>query len=269
MQFFAMFSTASAVQASPWKVGGLCPSSHHEVHVVIHGRGQRRHGPRAPLGSAHFHAVPRAWPRRPPSRSSQRGHEPRDALDHRLQLAHLPACALRVIGAFHHGQHERDGRAACNLVGHIGPGNRCGALRLRAADRGCAERRDTIFDSSLASTATSLPRGSSKSPLWPERSTVDLLGVANLAMAVQRHHEEHRQQHRAPVPATHGFTSLGVAHASTATSRRHNRALAQERRCRAHRHSPWRRTPSATRRTPSTVSAFGYRTRAIAPTPHF
>ena len=86
MQFFAMFSTASAVLGAP-----------HLALLHVHGAG------------IHLRDL------------QQRGHEPRDALDHRFQLAHGAFALAGIVGALHHGQHEGDGRERrANLVGHVG-----------------------------------------------------------------------------------------------------------------------------------------------------
>ena len=93
------------------------------------------------------------------------------------------------------------------------------ALRSRDSWSRVRERRDTIFDSSLASTATSPSRQFEKSTVRPECSTSSI-SSASRQIWRWRYSDTTRNtaSSTAPVPATHGFTSLGAAHASTATS---------------------------------------------------
>ena len=144
--------------ASPWKMAASSNSStrftSRRSMAVARGATARR----ARLGSAHLAPLHMHGTGVHLRDLQQRGHEPRDALDHRFQLAHGAFALAGIVGALHHGQHEGDGRERrANLVRDVGQGVGQGvalAGQLVAGTR----RRDTIFDNSLASTATSPSR---------------------------------------------------------------------------------------------------------------
>ena len=93
------------------------------------------------------------------------------------------------------------------------------ALRSRDSWSRVRERRDTIFDSSLASTATSPSRQFEKSTVRPECSTSSI-SSASRRIWRWRYSDTARNtaSSTAPVTATHNFASAGAAHTSTAAS---------------------------------------------------
>ena len=220
MQFFAMFSTASAVHgASPWKVAVSSNSStrftSRRSMAVARGATARRatSAPRTSrcstcMAPASTFAI---------FSSVVTSHETRSIIDSSSRTARLRSRASSARSTT--GSMRVMAVSGVRIWWDTSARESASALRSRDSWSRVRERRDTIFDSSLASTATSPSRQFEKPTVRPECSTSSI-SSASRRIWRWRYSDTARNtaSSTAPVPATHGFASLGAAHASTAMS---------------------------------------------------